>query len=131
MANTVTKRTLIDGPKHAIIHVYLKSDGAAGELTDEVIVDASTLSPVPTKCTIEEIWYSFAGFDGMLEFDATTDTPAWKLVAAQAPSYFCFQPFGGIKDNTGAGSTGDILLTTAGFTAATDEGTLVIKVRKD
>lgn len=130
MANTVTLRTLIDGPRNTIIHAYFKSDGAAGELTDQVIVDVSTLSPVPTKVTIESLWWDFEGFSGLLEFDATADTPGWKLQAG-TNGHKDFYEFGGIKDNTGAGSTGDIVMTTSGFTAATDEGTLIIKVRKD
>jgi len=131
MANTVTLRTLIDGPKTAIIHVYLNSDGASGELADQVVVDASALIPVPSKVTIEEVWWDFVGFDGLLEFDATADTPAWKLPAGSGQGHRKFYLFGGIKDNSGAGSTGDVLLTTNGFTAAGDEGTMIIKVRKD
>lgn len=130
MANTVTLRTLEDGPNRAIIHAHLKSDGAAGELTDQVLVDVSTLNPAPTKVTIEKMWYSLVGFDGMLEFDATTDTAGWKIQQGTdiTQDFVCF---GGIKDDSGSGSTGDILLTTAGFTAATDEGTIVIQVRKN
>lgn len=129
MANTVTLRTLIDGPRQAVIHVHLLSDGAAGELADEVLVDVSTLSPAPSKVTVEQIWWDIAGFDIFLEFDATADTALWKLGAGEG--FQDFRSFGGIKDNTGAGSTGDIVATTDGFTAATDEGTLIITVRKD
>lgn len=130
MANTVTLRTLVDGPKTAVVHVHLLCDGASGELTDQVVVDVSTFSPVPTKVTIEEVWYSLVGFDAMLEFDATADKAAWKLGSSDS-GYIDFRCFGGLKDNSGSGSTGDVVLTTAGFTAATDEGTLIIKVRKD
>lgn len=129
MANTVTLRTLEDGPKRAIVHVHLKADGT-GELTDQVIVDVSTFNPAPSKVTIEKMWYSFVGFDGVLEFDATADTVAWKIQQG-TDIHQDFTCFGGIKDDSGAGSTGDIVLTTAGFTAATDEGTLVIQVRKN
>ena len=131
MANTVTTRTIIDGQRHAVIHVHLLCDGASGELSDVVVVDVSGLSPAPSKVTIEEIWWDLAGFDAMLEFDATADTAAWKLPASSGNGYRCFKEFGGIKDDSGTGSTGDIVITTAGFTAATDEGTIVIKVRKD
>lgn len=130
MANTVTLRTLLDGARDAVVLAYLKCDGSSGELTDQVIVDASALSPVPTKLTIEELWWDFEGFSALLEFDATTDTPGWKLASAVG-GHKDFCVFGGIKDASGTGSTGDILLTTTGFTAATDEGTLVIRVRKN
>lgn len=129
MANTVTKRILRDGSQLAVIHVHLLSDGAAGELADEVLVDVSTLNPVPTKVTVEQIWWDTAGFDIFLEFDATADTALWKLGAGEG--FQDFRSFGGIKDDSGAGSTGDIVATTDGFTAATDEGTLIICVRKD
>lgn len=130
MANTVTLRTIEDGPNRAIVHAYLKSDGTSGELTDQVVVDVSTLTPAPTKVTIEKMWYSLVGFDGMLEFDATADKAGWKIQQG-TDTHMDFTCFGGIKDDTGAGSTGDVLLTTAGFTAATDEGTIVIQVRKN
>lgn len=130
MANTVTLRTLVDGPRHAVIHVHLKSDGASGELTDSVVVDVSTLNPAPSKVTIEELHWDTSGFDSMLEFDATTDTAAWKLPAGYT-GHQDFRSFGGIKDDSGSGTTGDIVLSTTGFTAAGDEGTIIIKVRKD
>lgn len=129
MANTVTLRTLVDGPRHAVIHIHLLSDGAAGELADQVLVDVSTLNPVPAKTTVEQIWWDLAGFDLLLEFDATADTTLWKLGAGEG--FQDFRSFGGIKDNTGSGSTGDIVATSDGFTAVTDEGTLLIWVRKD
>ena len=129
MANTVTKRILLDSEKRAVIQIHLASDGAAGELTDEVLVDVSTLSPAPSKTTVEQIWWDLVGFDLKLEFDATADTILWKLGAGEG--YQDFRSFGGIKDNTGAGSTGDVVGTTTGFAAAGDEGTLLIMVRKD
>jgi hypothetical protein len=131
MSNTVTLRTLIDGQKEAVVLAYLKCDGASGELTDSVIVDVSTFSPAPSKVTVLEIWANIVGFDAILEFDATTDVPFWKLPGSPNQAHFCFESFGGIKDNSGTGTTGDIILTTAGFTAATDEGTIIIRVRKD
>lgn len=131
MTNTVTTRVIVDGPRHAVVHVYLKCDGASGELTDQVVVDVSTLAGAPALVTIEELWWNFIGFDAHLEFDATTDTPAWTLTGASGDAHKDFRSFGGIKDTGPTGTTGDVLLTTAGFTAATDQGTLCIKVRKD
>jgi hypothetical protein len=119
----------MDSAKRATIQIHLASDGAAGELTDEVLVDVSTLSPAPSKVTVEQIWWDLVAFDLRLEFDASTDTILWKLGAGEG--YQDFRSFGGIKDNTGSGSTGDIMGTTNGFTAAGDEGTLLIVVRKD
>ena len=132
MANTVTITKLLDGPKHAIFHVYLASDGAAGELTDEVIIDPATaITPTASKLTIEEITYNLNGFDVRFEFDATADTVAWVLTQLTTAGKVCFQEYGGIKDRSGAGSTGKIQITTTGFTASGDQGTFIIKVRKD
>lgn len=130
MANTVTITKLVDGPRSAVFHVYIKGDGS-GELTDQVLIDPATdLSPTDTALTVEEIWYDCVGFDSMLEFDATADTPIWKIPAASSSNYIDFRSFGGIKDRSGAGATGKIQITTAGLGAATDEGTIIIKVRR-
>jgi len=135
MANTVTIRKLVEGAKDAWFYVYLKCDGASGELTDQVLIDPATSFnsryPTPTKLTVLELKYTFVGFDGMLEFDATTDDAIWKLSSTGNDPDICLSDFGGITDPQSSGSTGKIQITTTGFTAATDEGTLVIRVRKD
>lgn len=134
MANTVTIRKMLDGPKHAIFHVYLASDGAAGELTDQVIIDPTTdITPALTAgadLTVECIWFQVDGFSVRFEFDATADTPIWMLTPG-TDSFVDFRDMGGIKDSGGAGATGKIQITTTGFTASTDQGTFIIKVRKN
>lgn len=124
----ITTRTIIDGPRHAVIHVHIVADGTPADFTDSVIVDVSALDPVPTKCAIETLEYNITGFQAVLEFDATTDDIAWHLDSGA--DYKDFRDYGGIIDPASAGSTGDILISTVGIDAAGDEGTLVIKVRK-
>lgn len=137
MANTVTIRKLMEGAKSVVLHVYLKCDGASGELTDQVLLDPTTdVTPALTaasKFTIEEIWYDLSGFDAQLEYDATTDTPIWTLVGASGTTgeHKDFRSFGGIRDSGGAGATGKIQVTTTGFTAATDQGTIILRIRKE
>jgi hypothetical protein len=130
MANTKTSQTLIDGDKLAVIKVYIASDGAAGDLTDSVIVDVSALIGAPSKVTIEQIWTSFVGCSGVLEFDATTDVGAL-VIPGDVDMCQDYRNFGGIKDNSGAGSTGDITLSTTGFATAGDAGHIIIAVRKN
>ena len=130
MANTVTIRKLLDGSKLAVFHIYLASDGSSGELSDQVLVDASTLSGAPTKLSICEIEYALTGFSGVLEFDATTDQPVLALVA-ETPVKHCYKDIGGIPDPSATGFTGDILLTTTGFSAAGDRGHITLVVKKD
>lgn len=129
MANTITKTTLHDGQKNAVTHTYLLSDGSAGDITDNVVVDASGLSPAPSTVRIMKIWWSFSGFTGRLEFDASTDTGGWVL--GDTDGFMDFTSIGGIQSNAGGGETGDILLTTLGFSAAADMGTLIVQVNKD
>jgi len=139
MANTVTTRNLQDDAKYLVTHIYLKSDGAAGELVNQVVVDPTAVTfvdnwgtPNPPKLTLLEIWYCMTGFDSLLKFDAATPVPFWKM-AGQQPGgeHNDFTYFGGIKDNSGAGSTGKITLDTAGFTTVTDEGTIILRFRKN
>lgn len=131
MANTVSSRTLCDNAKEAELLIYLASDGASGELTDQAIVTASSLNPAASKLTIEDIEYTFIGFDGFLEFDATTDVPFAVLAGGVGPSKIKFCRVRGLKDNSGSGTTGNILLTTSGFSDSGDRGTIKIRVRKD
>lgn len=132
MANTVTSQTLLDGSKRTVIKWYFASDGATGELTDQVIFDASAVSPATTDSSIERIRGYFIGFSGLVEFDATADVAAVVLPTDDQFDYsFVEWNINGLPNNGGAGVTGDILLTTTGFTAAGDIGWLEITVKKD
>lgn len=130
MANTVQIQTIQDGPKYAVIKAYIASDGASGELTDQVIFDASTFAGTPTDSTIVKMWATTTGCSFNLEWDATTDVPALSFPADFAEE-FCYEKFGGLPNNAGTGKTGDILLNTAGFTAAGDQATIVLVIKKD
>lgn len=127
MANTTTVRALVDGPNVAVLHVYLASDGASGELTDYVVFDASALIGAVNAHSIMSIQGLLTGFSAKLEFDATTDTPALFLPSGEQFDFNFIVP---INNNAGTGITGDIVLTTTGFTASGDEGFFIIKVRK-
>ena len=131
MANTLNLLTIIDGKRNAVIKAFLASDGASGELTDQVIVDVSALLGAPSKVHITKIQSALRGFDVLLEFDATTDVPILTLTPESGVSDLCFEHFGGLPNNGGAGVTGDITITTTGFTAAGDTGWLLLEVVKD
>ena len=130
MANTVAIQTLVDGVKNAVLKVYLASDGAAGELTDQVVVDVSALVGAPTQVTLISAEIATTGCALNLEWDATTDIGILNFPADFCEK-LCFEKFGGIPNNAGTGKTGDIVLTTTGFTAAGDQATLLLHVRKD
>lgn len=135
MAHTVTITKLMDGVKNAAFHIFIKSDGASADLTDEVIIDPATSfnpglgnSPV---MTIDEIYYDLAGFDAYLEFDyLLSDTAVWVMSGGQYAEVE-FDCVGGIKDRSNAlDGTGKLQITTSGL-AAGKFGSIIVKVRKD
>lgn len=128
MANTVNIQKVIDGKGTVVVHCYLACDGSSGELTDQILIDVSTLTPVPGDLALVSVEGCFVGFSGRLEWDATTDIPV-AVLPADHPFLFTFNGTP-IPDNAGSGTTGDLLLTTAGFTAATDIGHITITARK-
>lgn len=97
-------------------------------------MDAASLSGAPTKLTVERVEGNFVGFSATLLFDATTDVPFVSLPDSSGGGQFLFKLqrcYAGIADPQAAGATGNILISTAGFSAATDRGHLIIVVRKD
>lgn len=134
MANTTTKSVMIDGPRMYAVHIYLASDGAAGELSDYIAVDVSALQAViPGQACdhvrVHRVYGLMSGFSLTLEFDATTDQ-AFMTFPDGVFTFLDVAPYGGIEDPEASGSTGDIVATTSGFTAAGDVGYLVIEVEK-
>lgn len=131
MANTVDISKLVDTADFAVIHVYLASDGVAGELTDTVIVDASALAGANNVKNIIYIDACLVGFSARIEADGTTDAGAIVL-PADIPVTFDFSKnnFSVTSLSTLVGATGDLTITTNGFTAAGDQGFIIIKVKK-
>lgn len=131
MPNTLTKRTLVDGPRNLVVSLVLQSDGS--EETDYVLVDASTYSPAFTDCAVMKVDYSIVATVTAahpvvtLEWEATTDVPFVTL----GPNDECYDwcDVGGISNNAGSGKNGDILLTTTGL-ATGDAISLTIHVKK-
>lgn len=128
MANTVDIQTINDGERNVVIKVFLASDGAAGELTTQVIVDASALVPVPDTLKVIKVQAQLTGFTANLYWDATTDDELLHLSAGQ--NEYCFKHFGGIPNPKSTGSTGDIIIATTGFTAIGDDATIVLHCQK-
>ncbi len=136
MATTATKRKLFESEKRLIMMIQINSD-TTSELTDEVLVDFSadvTISPrhytAPTSLKVDRIQIAGAsGWQGRLEFDATTDVPFFTFDVGNSPIDFDFGEFGGIPDNKASGFTGDILLTTTGVTA-NESATIILHMSK-
>lgn len=131
MTNTVNITTLLDAKRHAIVHVYIKSDGVEGEVVDQIIIDPATLVPpqaAVAKFDIEEIWWDFTGFGVRFEFNSIPDYPIW--TCNEQGSYVDMRSFGGLKDRSGMDGSGALQITTFGLDSANDQGTFVIKIRK-
>lgn len=114
MANLITKQLLEDGERNVVVNVvgYLDTADAAGE----VILDVSALSagnPVTNRLLIMHVEYSIeATLTCILQFDATTPVDAVDLYGFGKLNY---EKVGGIPNNAGVGVTGDILLSTEGW----------------
>ena len=129
MANTITINPVLDTKNETILQVYLESDNSSGELTDQVIFDASALLGAGFADSILEIEGCLSGFSAKLEFDATTDIGA-VVLPDNSPFHFCFNPkVHNFAYNT-TGATGDITITTNGFTVTGDKGFFILKVNK-
>ena len=115
MADAVASQTILDGERLFIAKFTNISDGT-GE-TAVVKIDVSTLAvnSFGLACNgvkINKIYGTTHGMEVRILWDATTDVFAWQI--PQNSNYLMdFSSFGGIPNNAGAGSTGDVLFTTA------------------
>lgn len=129
MSNTITKTTLVDGPRNLVILVNIVGDGS-GEESGTSLVDRSAFAPTDgTETVVDKIEGYLSGHTIALSFDATTD-----LVFARLPStdYFIYDwcDFGGVSSNkAGAGAAGDIIFTTSGLGSG-DAATFYLHLRK-
>lgn len=131
MVDTVDSLVVFAGTRRRVVRLTNISDGT-GE-SDVVKVDVSTLvgpdGTAPTYTVIEEIQWSINGFTSVrLEWDATTDDEI--AVLGTGNGYFNFKNAGGLVDPKSTGTTGDIMLTTAGaVSGATYDITLVLRLK--
>ena len=113
---TATVQKLIDGPRNAVFHIV-----CLGATTAQVVVDVSSLSGAPSEVRVDKIKGSTNGSGGgnskqvQLLWDATTDV-AFMAIGANENIDIDYCDIGGLKNNAGAGKTGDVLLTSAGDT---------------
>lgn len=128
MANTITKTTIIDGVRNLVIMLNISGDGS-GDETNTLIMDRSTFAPTDgIEIVVEKVAGNLNGFTAALSFDATTD-----LIFASCPATwfeYDWKCFGGVSSNkSGAGTNGDILLTTVGLGSG-EKGTILIEMKK-
>ena len=135
MADTVTSQTIEDTPHKLVMKFTNTSDGTGESAVQKVDVSAFTAgsridSTTVSTCTdvrIDRIYYNNSGMSVKLLWDATTDVEAIHLKDTQGE--FDFSSFGGLKNNSGSGKTGDIMFTTVGH-SNTDFYWVVLEMTK-
>lgn len=125
MANTIDRQVLVNGSRNYVVKFTATSDGAAGDLS-AVRVNSVT-GDIGTANSVEVIEGACSGCTATLLFDATTDVPFYSIADGSQVNVKLIHP---IVNNSGSGKTGDILITTGGFSTAGDSVTVVLKIRK-
>jgi hypothetical protein len=131
MADAVTSQVILDGERLYIAKFTNISDGS-GE-TGALKIDVSTLAPnaFSLACNgvkINKIWAQTYGMAIDILWDATTDLICETIPADQMYK-MCYDEFGGIPNNAGAGKTGDVLFSTVGASNG-DRYTIIIEAIK-
>jgi hypothetical protein len=133
MADAVTSTTIADGDRSTVIQLTNTSDGTGESAVIKVDVSAlATRSSDGAPCTgvrLAKIVYSTFGMSVKLLWDATTDTICWDLNADYTTAED-FSEFGGIRNTSGSGKTGDIALTTTGHSGS-DSYVIVLTLFKE
>lgn len=130
MADAVTTQILQNGPRNAVIKFTDVSDGSGESAV--LKVDVSTLSGIdgiaPSEVRIVGIDYSLTGMQVQILWDADTDILAWELTP-DADNHIDFDQFGGLKNNSGTGKTGDVRFTTVGASSG-DSYSIILRMVK-
>lgn len=126
MPNVVTSQTILDGDRNVVILLTGTLD--TSNESRVVKVDLSTLVPRPTRIRVDTIRHLVSnGLIVALDWDASTPVrfaalTGWDEVEA------C--KFGGLQDNSGAGRTGNIALTTLGWTSGVLAYQIILEMTK-
>ena len=131
MADAVTSQTMVDNNTTAIILLTNVSDGVGESLVTKVNVANLAANAQGQACTgvsVQKIHTACHGMEFRLFWDATTDVIFFG--SAQNSQYtFDFSNFGGLRNTSGTGKTGNILLSTADQTAG-DTYTIILEMTK-
>jgi hypothetical protein len=130
MANVVAIQVTEDGPRNSCFKVDISLD--TSNLSATTIWDpaAQYIDPlaVTNSCAIDEIQYAVQdGLSVDLLWDATTPK---SIVHLEGRGKFPMDWAGGIPNNAGAGRTGKIVITTAGWASGVLAAALFIQVHK-
>ena len=127
MAATTIQHVLNDGPRNLTVKYTI--GGTSGDTTAGILLNASDFGLGANSLTLMGVDYALTGFSCNLLWDATANVDLVQLQSDDAESDD-YSAFGGIKDNSGSGSTGDVLFTTTDYTASGDGGYIVLRFKK-
>ena len=125
MAVAATQQVIADGPHNLVLKYTLI--GSSGDLTASILVNASTFNDADgvalgaNSLSLMGVQGACVGFTLSLLWEASADVPLIYIPEGQTINQD-FSKFGGIKDNSTTTSSGDVVITTAGYTAATGDG---------
>jgi hypothetical protein len=116
MADAVVNTTVYESKSDLEIILTNISDGSGESAVTKV--DVSALTPACAEVALVECEYATYGMAVRLLWDATTDTVALLLPQDQYGKIdFRDSARGVLRNNSGSGKTGDVLLTTIGSTS--------------
>jgi hypothetical protein len=131
MADSPTSQTLVDNQTTAVMLFTNVSDGTGESLVTKVNVANLSVNALGQTCSgvsVRKIHTACHGMEFRLFWDATTDVIFF--ASAQNNQFtFDFTSFGGLRNNSGAGKTGNILLSTFDQSLG-DTYTLVLEMTK-
>ncbi len=133
MANILNLQTLLDGPRNVVIKVdgiLDTSDVVATVIADPAVmagIDSSGLQKA-AKLRLKELDFTIEdGLTVNLFWDATAPV---LLQSYNGRQDFCYDDFGGLNNNAGAGVNGKVLLSTEGWTAGIKSFSMVLRFIK-
>jgi len=133
MAATATQQIINDGPRNLTVKYTIA--GTTGDATAGTLVDASAFNDASgnalgaNSLTLMGVDASLTGFSCALLWNATANVSLIDI-PSDDPYTQDFSESGGIKDNSGSGSNGDVLFTTTGYTASGDGGHIYLRFKK-
>jgi hypothetical protein len=131
MADAVTSQTILDGERLFIAKFTNISDGTGETAVTKIDVTTLARNSFGLACNgvkINKIWANTHGMEVRILWDATTDQFAW-MIPQNTTYNMCFDSFGGIPNNAGAGKNGNLLFSTADASSG-DMYTIVLECLK-
>lgn len=131
MANSFNIQPLEEGPRNAIVKLTGILD--TSDLVSSIAVAVANFNqggtgPIPQQFRIDYIDFSISDqLEVQLIWDATTPVVIMPVAGRGRMS---FSNFGGLQNNAGAGKTGNILISTTGWTSGIQIFSIILEMVK-